>query len=479
MRLIRCWLLVSLVLGCAHTAYGQATVDPTIAEFDPSSDHDAVVNGVAVVQRYDLEFYLVGGSQPTRVVSLGKPNPDSDGVIRVNFLALLTPPLTAGITYEARVVAVGPGGVGRSTPSNTFLFQPTCSTSISPSNGSVPAGGGPGSFTVNAPTGCPWSAVSNVSWIMIGGTGTGNGTGTVNFTVAVSSGSSQRSGTITVDDQNFTVTQAGTCSYSVAPASRSLAATATSSTFGVTTTAGCAWTATTPTSWISITSGPGGTGSGTVSFSVGANTGAQRNGSLLIAGQNVSVSQAGSCSLSVSPSSRSLPATGGSSTFAVTTATGCPWSATTQASWIQLNSPTSGNGNGTVSFTLGANMSAERSGTIVIGGHNVTVTQPAGTTCTPTVSPKEPGVPRRGGTVKINVTSSGGCKWSAAETPNVSWVSIMSGATGTGSGTVTVQVTSNSQPSSREMTLTIAGRTVTLTQSALGLTTPVGLRIVR
>ena len=56
---------------------------------------------------------------------------------------------------------------------------------------------------------------------------------------------------------------------------------------------GCAWTAMTTDSWISITSGSSGTGSGTVRFSVGLNLGASRTGTITIAGKVFTVNQSG------------------------------------------------------------------------------------------------------------------------------------------------------------------------------------------
>jgi hypothetical protein len=54
----------------------------------------------------------------------------------------------------------------------------------------------------------------------------------------------------------------------------------------------CAWSATSNASFITITSGAGATGGGTVMFSVAANgTGSARSGTLTIAGQTVTVSQ--------------------------------------------------------------------------------------------------------------------------------------------------------------------------------------------
>ena len=64
----------------------------------------------------------------------------------------------------------------------------------------------------------------------------------------------------------------------------------------------CSWTASNSASWVTITSGPGGTGNGTVHFSVAANTtGAARSASLTVGGQSVLLSQDG-----VSPEATSL-----------------------------------------------------------------------------------------------------------------------------------------------------------------------------
>ena len=59
----------------------------------------------------------------------------------------------------------------------------------------------------------------------------------------------------------------------------------------VETTAGCAWTATSQVSWITITSGQSGVGDGTVRFTVARNQGNQRTGTLIIAGRTFTVTQ--------------------------------------------------------------------------------------------------------------------------------------------------------------------------------------------
>ena len=78
--------------------------------------------------------------------------------------------------------------------------------------------------------------------------------------------------------------------------------------------------------WISVTSGSSGTGNGTVSYTVAANTATNaRTGTLTIAGQTVTVTQAGACNYTVAPTTQSVLAAGGSHSAAVTTTAGCGW----------------------------------------------------------------------------------------------------------------------------------------------------------
>src|SRR5688572_27776799 len=141
------------VLAAPASAQTPAVIDPRIVEFDPSPDHSATgSNGLPVLTRYDLELYLLGGTQPVQVANLGKPAPQADGKIRVDFTTLLNPWPAAGTTYEARVAAVGPSGTTRSTESNTFAFSSPCSSSISPTSVSVGATASTGTVAVNGVT---------------------------------------------------------------------------------------------------------------------------------------------------------------------------------------------------------------------------------------------------------------------------------------------------------------------------------------
>jgi hypothetical protein len=71
-----------------------------------------------------------------------------------------------------------------------------------------------------------------------------------------------------------------------------------------------------------------------------------------------------------------------------------------------------------------------------------------------------------GGIGNLNVTTSGGCAWTAAS--NAVWITITSGGSGNGNGTVNYSVAVNGTASSRTGTLTIAGQTFSVTQAATG-----------
>ncbi|HYP26530.1 MAG TPA: BACON domain-containing carbohydrate-binding protein [Blastocatellia bacterium] len=83
-----------------------------------------------------------------------------------------------------------------------------CAYSISPSSASIPASGGTGTVNVTAGAGCSWRASSRESWITFPVNVSGTGNGTLTFAVEANAGAA-RSGTFTVENQTFTINQAG------------------------------------------------------------------------------------------------------------------------------------------------------------------------------------------------------------------------------------------------------------------------------
>ncbi len=94
----------------------------------------------------------------------------------------------------------------------------------------------------------------------------------------------------------------------------------------------------------------------------------------------------GGCSYAITPTNAAAPASGATGTVAVTSPGGCTWTANSNAAWLMVNSGASGNGNGTVAYTAGANTGAQRTGTITIAGQTFTVTQAAATASSPNVT---------------------------------------------------------------------------------------------
>jgi hypothetical protein len=84
---------------------------------------------------------------------------------------------------------------------------PVCAYVIAPTSQTINGAGGTGSVNVTTGAGCPWTAVSNVSWITITSGASGTGSGTVNYSVAANISATPRTGTLTIAGQTFTVTQ--------------------------------------------------------------------------------------------------------------------------------------------------------------------------------------------------------------------------------------------------------------------------------
>jgi len=255
----------------------------------------------------------------------------------------------------------------------------SCTYGISPASANPTSAGGSGSISVTAQSGCGWTASSNASWISIISGSSASGNGTVGYVVSPNSGSA-RTGTITAAGQTFTVTQQGTasCTYTPSPTSITPSASGLTGNINVITQSGCAWSTSNPLGWVSIVSGSSGTGSGTVVYSVAANSGSARSGALTIAGQTVTVNQqaATQCTYSLNAISNSFNSSGGSSTVGVLTQSGCAWAATSGASWLTIFSGASGSGSGTISYSVSANLSTlSRSSTLTIGGQTFSVNQ--------------------------------------------------------------------------------------------------------
>jgi hypothetical protein len=167
------------------------------------------------------------------------------------------------------------------------------------------------------------------------------------------------------------------CTYSISPTSAPAAAAGGSGSVNVATQPGCNWTSSSNSTFLTVTFGASGSGSGFMNYSVASNSVASpRSGTLTIAGQTFTVNQAAApCSYSISPSSASAPSAGGSGTVTLSAPAGCAWNAISNAAFISITSPTSGSGSGTVSYSVNSNGVTARTGTLTIANQTFTLNQ--------------------------------------------------------------------------------------------------------
>jgi hypothetical protein len=230
---------------------------------------------------------------------------------------------------------------------------------------------------------------------------------------------------------------------------------------------GCAWTVTNNDSFITINSGTSGSGNGMVSYTIAPNTNSDEiTGTMTIAGLTFTVVQTGvDCTFLLDSASANFSAAGGTSNIVVTAGTNCDWMAASNSSFITITGGSTGLGNGSVSYTVAANISSNNlTGTITIAGQIYTITE-TGVICAFSLDSTNADFDFPGGSSNIVVTANGtNCAWTAVS--NSGFITIDSGSSGTGSGSVGYTVISNVNAIVQAGSLTVAGQTYTITQAA-------------
>ena len=167
-----------------------------------------------------------------------------------------------------------------------------CTYTFTPPNQTVQPPGGNVSLGVS--TTCTWTPSTTTSWIGLNTAGT-TGNGTLSYTVAPNTAIASRSGSIQINDQVYPVTQFGTgCSYTVAPMVANYNATGGSGQITVQADSSCSWAVQNPVSWITNLNTGGASGNANLTYTVMANNTSQsRTAMLTVAGQQVTINQAG------------------------------------------------------------------------------------------------------------------------------------------------------------------------------------------
>lgn len=404
---------------------------------------------------------VCGGSGNNRTVSFSSLASGASATITINATLNCS---TANGASVGNTASVTSGVLDPVSGNNSSTVNFTASNPprvITPTSESFSSDGGAGTVSVAAPSGCGWQATSNAPWLTVTFGSLGSGNGTVNYNVAVNLTGSPRVGMLTIAGQTFTVNQSNLgCSYSIAPTSNSFPASGGNGSVTVTTFAGCTWKAISNDSWIIVASDSINNGSGTASYAVEANAGASRTGTITVAGQTFTVTQAGSsCEFSIAPSGKHFLRTGNESSITVTAPGECNWTASTGESWILITSAASGTGNGIVHYAVRENPGTlPRQGVITVAGLTFTVVQDSGTMgdCIYLLNPSSSSFNSAGGNGQIQLSTAESCAWQA--TSNVSWVTITSNITGISAATITYQVAPNTGSGGRVGIITIGGQ---------------------
>jgi hypothetical protein len=303
------------------------------------------------------------------------------------------------------------------------------------------------------------------------------------------------------------------CNFTISPDVQNFTTGGGSGVISVATSAGCAWSAvSSDTSFITVNAGTSGNGSGTVTYSVSANSGTPRSGYITIAGIRFNVSQDGAAPTNDNFANAQL-ITGSSgtvtgSTIGATREAGEPAHARDAGGasiWFKWQAPESvpttfstfassfdttlgiytGSDVGSLTpvlsnddqdypniLTSSVSFSATAGKTYFIAvdgfaGANGSVILRwgiPGSICAVSISSKSQSVGSGGGAFTFGVTTGIGCPWSAVS--NSPFITITGGASGSGNGTVSYAV-APSPGNGRTGFITIAGQTFTVNQAGV------------
>jgi len=339
-----------------------------------------------------------------------------------------------------------------------------CEFRVSSTHQTVDVSGGQLTINVEASNArCTWSTAGNVPWITIAGGASRTGSGAVLIQIAPAP-TAPRSGTVTLAGQTLTIDQvsggvsgctsdAGTSALTVSPSGGRLEV-------PVNAPSGCAWSARSDESWISILDGQAGAGNGVVILAIAATSGPSRSGTITVAGHSVTIQQGTGCTVTTAVTTTSVSAAGGGLSLPVLAGADCPWTAQSEAPWLSIASGGSGKGPGTVVVSAAATEGPLRTGTVNVAGVRVTVTQLSG--CRYSVQPSTYGAAAAGAASSVAVQTAAGCAWTAES--GAGWITLPQ-TSGIGASALPFVVAANNSPA-RSGTFTVAGSTITVAQAS-------------
>ena len=303
---------------------------------------------------------------------------------------------------------------------------------------------------VNALADTAWTVAVDEDWLTVTDAGNGLGGDEVRIAVAENPSYNERTGTVTIGTETFTVRQLGRTAlvFKIAPTEVgpfSMAG-ATSERLAVTATPDLGWTAAASADWIEFYSGyASGSGNGTVVYKVKPNSTLHpRSGTITVTAADVAVAakkieiaqEAAVATLTVAQ--YEFEAAGESLTVGVNTGSLVEWGVTNLPAWLSVSAASS-TGPTNVTLAAAANTSVQpRSGTIRIAGHEFQVSQKGrgvSVSYGALVFDSDGKATGENADNAIAVAADADVTWSAVASDET-WIIVYEGKTGQGDGTV-------------------------------------------
>ncbi len=324
-----------------------------------------------------------------------------------------------------------------------------------------------GQVTILTDAECSWTVQNANPWISITSSTNGIGTAAISYSVDANPGFGDRTGTFTIADQVYTITQLGAaCTYTLLTNGAFHGALVETGTVRVTMPLGCTYVLSETNTWITILSNNVGSNSGTINYTVANNvSGAQRVGYIFVGSQPFSVTQATVfCTFAVAPTNVLHGFEAETGLISITTSNPCPWTVLETNSWITINGPTNYTGSTNLSYSLTANPSSlARTGLVTVAGRLVTIRQ-AGLVCSYTVTPANRAHGFLATTNTVTLTSPTLCSWNVIKSN--SWITILTPTNNNvGPATVTYSLQRNNSATPRSSVVTIGGQPFNITQN--------------
>lgn len=233
-------------------------------------------------------------------------------------------------------------------------------------------------LSVTAPTGCAWTAAPSDPWIHLTRT-SGAGSGTIPVWVDPNTTAATRTGTVSVNGQDYTIVQAAAnCTFQVS--NPTLTSAGGDATITVTAPDGCPWDVQLQSgdpAW--ITSPATGTGNGTVTLSVPANASVNDlSFRASIGTAAATITEWNACVFTFPDGTDVTVAAPGASRSIQIAAdlNGCAWNASSDQTWLQTYVGSSPYGSGTLDYSVSANTTGvNRTAHVTVGHQQIAVTQ--------------------------------------------------------------------------------------------------------